>query len=1050
MLDLNQCSGECFSCIKGYKKKYSTVAGESFEIMCDGILKKDAMEEVLEGFPDAEKQSVASILDPVVWAEENLDWYCLDPDGEVWKRKNPGEYARWVAKHPGESIYGKSRYHRPYQALMLRCSSSYKIFRIGRQAGKCLPSGTLIQMADGTQKPIEDVKDGDLVVSINDNYTSVINPAYKACNGVKDSYRITLMDGRKIEATGNHPFLSRKNIGREPTGNRRAILKDEWIETFDLSNKDYLAVPRNIEIDNQETIPVQYLTILGCMIADGNITGENCRFSNGNSLILSKFKKALEYFKCSLTQYECDKSKYDFHISGEGCGKNNTVRAWFREIGLQGLGSHQKFIPDFCMRLNNENIVELLRSMFGCEGWASVSKDERVEIGYCTTSDILASQVISLLSRFGIYASCRDKISKLNGKNFNSHQITITRKESIANFRNKIGILGKEEAVEKVYNLSQKKNSSYKTEVYEDNDITFIQIRSVEYIGKRTTWDLTVPKTHNFIANNIVTHNTESLVVSMLYHMFTKPGLAEEDGFKIVVITPYLEQVTLIFTRAVQLIKNSPTLKNSIRRSTQAPNYCLELNNESRMKGFTAGTKSGGNAGSVRGQAANMLVFDESDYLNELDIDAALSIITNFPDASIWMSSTPTGKRGKFFKTCFMKDWKEFHFPSSANPLWDKKLEVLFKQQYTEAGYKHEALAEFGEQEEGVFQVSYVEAAREKYNYSDMVYNNGWMYSIGVDWNDQKNGTCIVVVGFNPATGIFKVVEVDVISREGWTQLAACQKIAELNKLWNPMTIYIDAGHGGTQWEVLRKFSFDSTIDPTKGPTHADSRIKDILTKYDFGSKIETRDLWTKEIVQKDAKPFLVENTVRRFEAQDIKFSYFDESLQNQLMGYLIDHKTQSGKPTYKATSPTVGDHILDALMLAMMGFTMEKSPLGKPSFVSDVSFSGQFGEKTESLIHKGDTIVYPDVKYKARQEKEKRSISTDRLEGITESSFSLAGNDLPAAHTNIDNNIGLWVWEGFGHDAPRPQIKNWAEAESDAKRRLMPRTRNRPVRKNI
>lgn len=677
-LDLNRCSGDCLSCIKNYKKKHGLEPGHKFEIECMGILDDDEFSRLLQGLQPDERITAGQIIDPVKWAAENLDWHCLDPDGVIWKRKNPAEYYKWVSENPGVDIYGHSRYHRPYQALMLRCTSQFKVFRVGRQAGK-----------------------------------------------------------------------------------------------------------------------------------------------------------------------------------------------------------------------------------------------------------------------------------------------------------------------------------------------------------------------------------TESLVVSMLWHLFTKPGVAEDEGFKIVVITPYLEQIDLIFTRLEQLIRSSQMLKNSIARSVKAPNYTISLYNNSRIKGFTAGTKSGGNAASVRGQAAHMLVFDEADYLSAEDMDSALAIVINHPMASVWMSSTPTGKREKFYETCYMKEWKEFYFPSQVNPLWNEKIERLFRSQMTEAGYKHEVLAEFGEQEEGVFQNSYVQAAKSQYEYSDMAYNPNWSYSIGVDWNDTKNGTTIVVIGFNPTHKKFYIVDRQIVSREGWTQLAACEKIAELNRLWNPLTIYLDAGHGGTQWEVLRKFGYDSSIDPTKGPNHPDAKIRHILVRYDFGAKVEARDLWTKQIVKKDAKPFLVESSVRRFEAQDIHFPASDEILEKQLLGYVIDRIGQSGRPVYKATNEVAGDHILDAMMLAIMGFTMEVSPIGKPKWSAGIAFSGRIGERTMPDIHEGDTVIHADKKYKIQDEKDKLRPGMDRW---TEVADEISDTSLPAANTSRDSQVRLWSWDGFMRDEPAPRVRTLSEASREARRRMgiRPRMAGRPHRKNI
>lgn len=1054
-IDLNQCDQACFGCIKSYKSKHSLKPGQQFQIRCDGIPKDHIPLPVLNTIPVKERSMARAMVDPVEWAAQTLDWHCFDPDGEVWLRKNPDEYWAWKEANPDKDILGHSRYHRPYQAEMLRCTSKRKVFRVGRQSGKCLVSGTLIQMADGTHKAIEDIQDGDLVVSITDDYKSVVNKAYRACNGTKPTYRITLMDGREIEATGNHPFLSRKRIGRESTGNRRAIFQDEWLETTKLTNNDYLAVPSTIILNTEDVdIPDYALTVLGCLIADGNITGNNCRFSNGNSVILNAFKEGVENFGCSLEQYESDKSIYDFHIIGSGVGKRHLVKDWMRNLKLQGLDSHQKFIPDNFMSMSNKQTARLLAAMFGCDGWASIGKDGSPEIGYSTVSEKLAFQIISLLARFGIYASCQNKIVKLNDKKYYSRQITITRKQSIENFKKHIGILGKEEALEHVYAASQKKNSSPKTEAYEDNDITFIRIRSIEYIGEKMTWDLTVPETHNFIANNIVTHNTETLVISMLFSLFTKPGVPDDEGFEIILITPYQSQIDLIFARMRELIKGSIITANSISRSVKAPTYAIELYNNSKVRGFTAGTKSGGNAEAVRGQHGHMLVFDEADYLSSGDMDAALSIITNYPNATVWMSSTPSGKRERFFETCHSKRWKEYHFPSSVNPLWNADLEADFREQLTEIGYIHEIEADFGEQEQGVFQNVYVQAAKSDYKYGDIEPRHEWTYTIGVDWNDAKHGTTINVLGFNPMQNQFIVVDRKVISRASWTQMAACQKIAELNRIWRPMAIYVDKGFGSTQIEVLRKYGFDSLADKTKGPTHPDSQLRDIVKAYDFGSTVETRDLFTKNIIKKHAKGFLVESSVRRFESGDIKFSEYDKDLEDQLLGYVIDRVTPTGNAVYKAGNEAAGDHALDALMLSVVAFVLEATPLGKPKYETDIVFSGKFGERKEALIHEGDLVIQSNTARHREHQRNRMKPAGNRTEIIEQKSLlGTDANELPANHISSVSQPRPWAWDGFMHDAPRPKVRTLSQAEDEARARigLSPKRRtSRPQRKNI
>jgi len=124
-LDLNQCDKACIKCIKGYKKKHKLVAGQSFDISCEGIPRFGEHINMLGSIPADQQNTALSILDPVTWAAETLDWHCLDPDGSVWMRRDPGEYTKWREQNPDADLLGNSRYHRPYQADMLRCSSQF-------------------------------------------------------------------------------------------------------------------------------------------------------------------------------------------------------------------------------------------------------------------------------------------------------------------------------------------------------------------------------------------------------------------------------------------------------------------------------------------------------------------------------------------------------------------------------------------------------------------------------------------------------------------------------------------------------------------------------------------------------------------------------------------------------------------------------------------------------------------------------------------------------------------------------------------------------------
>jgi replicative DNA helicase len=505
---------------------------------------------------------------------------------------------------------------------------------------------------------------------------------------------------------------------------------------------------------------------------------------------------------------------------------------------------------------------------------------------------------------------------------------------------------------------------------------------------------------------------TISLCITILYYLFTR------QNFSILVLAPYQSQVDLIFTKVISFLNSNPTLKSSIKRNVKAPNYTIELHNGSIVRGFTAGTKSNNAAGSVRGQSSSMLILEEADYLAPGDMDSVASVITNFPQATVIMSSTPTGRRERFYENANNKTFKTFHYPSYVNPNWTEELDAFYRSSLTGMGYQHEVLAAWGSQEEGIYQLKFIEAAQDDYTYKDMKRYHDWIYSVGVDWNDIKIGTSIIVVGWNPHDGIFRVVDKLCVSKEGWQQIYACQKVVEMNSLWQPKWIYIDHGFGHMQAEILKKFGLDAITDPARGPGHRDARLARIVKPYDFGGHIEVRDPFTKQMVHRPAKPFLVENSMRRFETLSIRYPKSDNQMTKALLGYRIKRVSIGGVPVYEQADTEAGDHFLDAMNLSLLAFTMEESEFGKAKFQTKVAFTSvsPLSPKPEQDTKSPVSVISPT-----------------------------SGRSELAQRTGSNYQTTTLMWPGFEHDAPKPDLNKRGQ------NRLFPRREYyRPNRKNI
>jgi intein/homing endonuclease len=242
--------------------------------------------------------------------------------------------------------------------------------------------------------------------------------------------------------------------------------------------------------------------------------------------------------------------------------------------------------------------------------------------------------------------------------------------------------------------------------------------------------------------------------------------------------------------------------------------------------------------------------------------------------------------------------------------------------------------AEWGDTEAGVYKPAYIDRALRVYKYNEAPRSYTWKYCIGTDWNE-KHGTEIVVLGYNTAIGKFQVVETVLVAGSEFTQLSGISKLLDLNRKWKPAFIYIDAGGGSTNYELLRKTAHENQRPDGDRDT---ARLLYTLKKYDAGSAIKIKDPITGKEVKAPAKPFMVNASVRMFEQGKISISSSDHVLEKQLRSYIIERYTPTKVPVYSLQDPKVLDHRLDALNLAIVAFHLEFDDLHMVNVLTDVA----------------------------------------------------------------------------------------------------------------
>lgn len=93
-----------------------------------------------------------------------------------------------------------------------------------KQCGSCAPAGTMIRMADGSEKPIEKITTTDSVVTAEGNIGEVFVTMRKPVQEPLYSLNFYEYGNSKLRVTGNHPILTKH--GYVPI---EELKSDEWV-----------------------------------------------------------------------------------------------------------------------------------------------------------------------------------------------------------------------------------------------------------------------------------------------------------------------------------------------------------------------------------------------------------------------------------------------------------------------------------------------------------------------------------------------------------------------------------------------------------------------------------------------------------------------------------------------------------------------------------------------------------------------------------------------------------------------------------------------------
>ncbi|MDD5048954.1 MAG: hypothetical protein PHH09_08490, partial [Methanoregulaceae archaeon] len=334
--------------------------------------------------------------------------------------------------------------------------------------GSCFAGRTRVLMADMTYKPINAIKEGELVFTHTGKIRRVIECMKRPWQGV--TYRINITGiPEPIECTKEHPFLTDRG----------------WVAAEQLTTRDHVFFPNLIDETNDKTLneferDPDFLWVLGLYIAEGSID-RGCNGS-GSRVTFSLHAKEIGFAE----RVEEVMRKYGATVTYHQNGENGLVVRlaagydgyWcniFEDLG--GKMCFGKRIHQRLMTLDPQLQTNIFDGWFAGDGYTRMRHGNSNRVGV-STSEALVYQMWRILARNHIYGSIQKRADQ-EGR-LQSWSLEI------------IGEAG----------------DSYRRQIVENG--AFVRIQSIEkvpcYFGQHV-YNLEVEGDHSYIVEGVAVHN---------------------------------------------------------------------------------------------------------------------------------------------------------------------------------------------------------------------------------------------------------------------------------------------------------------------------------------------------------------------------------------------------------------------------------------------------------------------------------------------------------------------------------------------------------------
>lgn len=367
--------------------------------------------------------------------------------------------------------------------------------------GKCVTGDTRVLSPDGRYERIDDViKWGRFAtLSVDENGHGPVQastPSHYHDMGISQVFALELTDGRRLRGTPEHPILT---------------VEHGYVPLAQLSIGDHVVVADNLPYFGAVEPAAWEPRLLGYFIGDGSLTQGSPSFAQLRPDILSDFVSLVELAGDGVTMR---KTRVENSRCPQADVTGGKIKQWLADHGLWGRGSRDKFVPDEVFSWTPAAIKQFVRALFDCDGHLVTCRrpnrtDAMIKLALVSTSRELLDGVGHLLRRFSIRTRIRYIKGMLNGVEHGAFELRVATLQGIADFVTLIGISRPNAQQIGADAQARALKAAGRIDPGDLGDgLRCEAVKSIEAAGEAHVYDLTVPGIHNFLANDMVVHNT--------------------------------------------------------------------------------------------------------------------------------------------------------------------------------------------------------------------------------------------------------------------------------------------------------------------------------------------------------------------------------------------------------------------------------------------------------------------------------------------------------------------------------------------------------------